>query len=197
MNQPLQRRTEIKIRRLDLHRQEIAAKTVPLVSFILTHVALVLFLAVAFFIDRLVPNSGQSLVIKLTLTVVAVLFIASEFFYAWLNSRRWKQNIMIIYQLEEEQRFAEEQERVRQQENAIAIEQLRNRALQQRLRERDDMSVRPSNPHSSIRPTRMRPIPAEDGKYPNAERPFTQWRHQSANRKQSAETWPPGNFSAR
>ena len=136
--QPPPHRQEIRLRRMELQQQESAARSIPYISFILTHVALVLFLIAAFFVDRLTPNPTVSLIVKITLSVIAVLFLASEWVYAIITSRRWKKNIAALLQLEEEQRSADEQEQQRQYENALAVEQLRNRALQYNLRNRRD-----------------------------------------------------------
>ncbi len=169
-------RVDIEVRRFELRRQESAAKLVPYISFIFTHVALVLFIVVAFFIDRLFNNTGAVLTIKIALCVIAVLFLASEWIYAISNSRRWKKNIAIIHEIEEEQRLAEEQERQRQYENAMTVEQLKNRALQfdlQRLRERREEALPPG---STVYP---RPLPSAGGGWHNSVRPVRQVRIQT------------------
>ncbi len=142
---------EVLQQRLKLRQHESEAKLIPYISFILTHVALVLFLIVAFFVDRFISDPTTNITIKIVLAVIAVLFLASEWFYAIRTSLRWKKMIIMVAQLEEEQRLQEEQERQRQHENALAIEQLRNRALQldiQRRRDRREYiaPVQPSHP---------------------------------------------------
>lgn len=147
--------TEVLQQRLKLRQHESEAKLIPYISFILTHVALVLFLIVAFFIDRFIPNPTTNITIKIVLAVIAVLFLASEWFYAIRTSLRWKKMIIMVSQLEEEQRLQEEQERQRQHENALATEQLRNRALQldiQRRRDRREYIAPPQPSHPPFRP---------------------------------------------
>ncbi len=160
--QPQRNHQEIRLRRMELQQQESAARSIPYISFILTHVALVLFLIAAFFVDRLIPNSTVSLIVKITLSVIAVLFLASEWVYAIITSRRWKKNIAALLQLEEEQRSADEHEQQRQYENALAVEQLRNRALQYNLRSRRDQRA-PSQPTPQSGPFgRSQPNPHSD-----------------------------------
>ncbi|HET8844648.1 MAG TPA: hypothetical protein VFN35_24470 [Ktedonobacteraceae bacterium] len=150
--------------RYKLRKRESEAKAVPYVSFILTHVALVLFLVLSFFIDRFLSTGTNSLIIKILLAVLAVLLLASEWIYAIVTSRRWKKDIELLTQLEEEQRFREEQERARRQEDIIAAEQFRNRMLQgdiQRLRH----SQQQTNPQGSyamraVRPPRISSFPS-------------------------------------
>ncbi len=152
MNQPV-RRLDLELRRLELHKQENAARSVPYISFILTHVALVLFLIAAFFIDHVITNATVNMVIKIALSVVAVIFLASEWAYAISSSRRWKKSILIYYQLEQEHREAEEIEMRRQQGEVIALEQLKNRALQfdlQRLRQREQEQLPTHRPMHSF-----------------------------------------------
>ncbi|GAC1371539.1 MAG: hypothetical protein NVS2B12_41510 [Ktedonobacteraceae bacterium] len=165
MSQPAQLKTEVLKQRLKLRQHESEAKLIPYISFILTHVALVLFLIVAFFLDRFVPNPGMNLIVKIVLAVIAVLFLASEWFYAIRTSLRWKKMITTVAMLEEEQRMVEEQERQRQHENALALEQLRNRALQLDIQRRRDsreqaqqvQQVQSVRPASSLHPYRLRP----------------------------------------
>ncbi len=124
--------------RNELRKQEGAAKSVPYISFILTHVALVLFLIVSFFIDRIIPSATGSWVAKVILAVIAVVFLASEWIYAIISSRRWKRNIQILQHFEEGQRLVVEQTEQKRHAEVVAIEQLRNRALKndlERLRE--------------------------------------------------------------
>lgn len=151
--------SQIDFLRLDLHRQELAAKSVPYVSFILTHVALVLFIVSAFFVDRLVGSPSSATPIRILLVVMGVLLIATEWVYAIMTSRRWKKDVIVLLQLEAVQRQREAEEKMRRQEEIIANEQLRNRVLQadnQRLRNQYQgfeqeafapvRSVRPPNP---------------------------------------------------
>ena len=144
MSQTARHRLEIELRRLELHRQENAAKSVPYISFILTHVSLVLFIIVTFFVDRLISDASTSFAVKIVVSIIAVLFLASEWLYAIVTSRRWKKNISIIHQLEEEMHLAEEQEQQQQQANVVAIAELKNRVLQsdlQRLRARGEIPI--------------------------------------------------------
>ncbi len=166
--------TEVLHHRLKLRQHESEAKLIPYISFILTHVALVLFLIVAFFVDRIIPNPGTSFIIKIVLAVIAVLFLASEWVYAIRTSLRWKKMIITVAQLEEEQRILQEQERQRQHENALAVEQLRNRALQLDLQRRRDRReavqppVQPSHPlfHPyHLQPDAPRDQPQQNGQY--------------------------------
>lgn len=151
--------SQIDFLRLDLRRQELAAKSVPYVSFILTHVALVLFIVSAFFVDRLVGSPSSVTPIRILLVGMGVLLIAAEWVYAIMTSRRWKNDVIILLQLEAAQHQREAEEKMRRQEEMIANEQLRNRVLQadnQRLRSQYQgfeqeafapvRSVRPLNP---------------------------------------------------
>jgi len=98
----------------------------------------VLFLIVSFFIDRIITNPTASLTAKVTLAVVAVIFLASEWIYSIISSRRWKRNIQILQYFEEGQRLVVEQTEQKRHAEVVAIEQMRNRALKhdlERLRE--------------------------------------------------------------
>jgi hypothetical protein len=154
--------SQIDFLRLDLHKQEQAAKSVPYVSFILTHAALVLFLVAAFFVDRLVSTPSMNLPVKILLVCLGVLLVAAEWVYAIVTSRRWKHDVIVLLQLEAAQRQREAEEKMRKQEEIIAAEQLRNRVLQadnQRLRtQRGQESFSPT-PLRSIRPPNP-PAPA-------------------------------------
>ena len=150
----------VDLLRYQLRKKEAAAKAVPYISFILTHVALVLFLVLTFFIDNFVGASMYSFAIKIALAVLAVLFLASEWIYAIVTSRRWKKDIALLLQLEEEQRHYEEHAKLKKQEEMIAAEQLRNRLLQvdlQRQRYQNGAQGRTSNVRS-IRPDRSTPL---------------------------------------
>lgn len=156
---------EVLQHRLKLRQHESEAKLIPYISFILTHVALVLFLIVAFFIDRFISNPSINITVKIVLAVIAVLFLASEWFYAIRTSLRWKKMIVTVAQLEEEQRLLEEQERQRQHENALAIEQLRNRALQldlQRRRDRREATQAAQPSHPPFHPYHLQPDPPHE-----------------------------------
>ncbi len=157
MEQSTRTRMELELRRLQLHQQESAAKSVPYISFILTHVALVLFLVASFFVDRLVNNPAINLEVKIIISVLGVLFLVAEWTYAIRTSLRWKKNITIFYELQREQQQAEEQERQHQQQAILMTEQVRNRALQhdlQRVRQRRDA---PSSSDPTLRtPSSMR-----------------------------------------
>jgi hypothetical protein len=166
---------EVLQHRLRLRQRESEAKLIPYISFILTHVALVLFLIVAFFVDRITPNPGSNLLLKIVLAVIAVLFLASEWIYAIRTSLRWKNMIITVAKLEEEQRILEEQERQRQHENALAVEQLRNHALQldlQRRRDRREAMQQPFQPpHPAFHPYHLQSDSPhqqspQNGKYP-------------------------------
>ncbi len=150
--------SQLDFLRLNLRKQEQAAKTVPYVSFILTHAALVLFLVSAFFVNRLVDNPSEQIPVKIFLVVIGVALIAAEWMYAIVTSRRWKHDVVVLLKLEAAQRQKEAEEKMRRQEEMIATEQLRNRVLQadnQRLRSQNQYrepeafppvrSVRPIN----------------------------------------------------
>lgn len=157
MTQVPQRRLGMLHLERELRKQESAAKSVPYISFILTHAALVLFLVVAFFIDHLITSATVSLIVKILLAAFAILLLASEWIYAIISSLRWKKNILLLQRMQEELRHNEEQENRKRQEEVLAVEQLRNRSLQydvRRLRERrearvDQMSS--SSPQHAIR----------------------------------------------
>lgn len=156
MNNPPQ----IELLRYQLRKRENAAKAVPYVSFILTHVALVLFLVLSFFIDRLLGSSPASGPIKIVLTVLAVAFLASEWVYAIVNSRRWKKDILLLLQLEQQHQQREEQEKYKRQEDLIAAEQFRNRVLQADLqRQRSQNGMPAGSPYMarSVRPPQLFP----------------------------------------
>jgi len=160
MNQTAQERTDMALLRNELRMQESAAKSVPYISFILTHVALVLFLVVSFFIDRIIPNPTGSLIAKVILAVIAVVFLASEWIYSIISSRRWKRNIQILQHFEEGQRLVVEQTEQRRQAEIVNIEQMRNRALKhdlERLREQNRDAIYqqpiPQDAHSAPLPS--------------------------------------------
>ena len=163
MNLQIQRGAEIRQRRLELRKQESIAKQIPYISFILTHIALVLFLIVAFFIDRIVTDPTIVLTTKITLSVIAVLLLASEWIYAITISGRWKRTISTLFQLEEEQRRFEEQERQRQHESQIAVEQLKNRVLQLDLQRRRDQRYNPQPTNPNIYPVHL-PSPSPNSR---------------------------------
>jgi hypothetical protein len=146
--------SQLDFLRLNLRKQEQAAKTVPYVSFILTHAALVLFIVGAFFVDRLVSSPSLVTPVRILLVVLGVLLIAAEWVYAIMTSRRWKDDVIVLQQLEAAQRQHEAEVKLRQQEELIAAEQLRNRVLQadnQRLRSQQ-YEQQPFSPPRSIRP---------------------------------------------
>ncbi|GAC1402944.1 MAG: hypothetical protein NVS4B11_36910 [Ktedonobacteraceae bacterium] len=108
-------------------RQESAAKTVPYISFILTHAALVLFIGALFIVDRLVNSPAANLTIKIIIVIIAVILLASEWIYAIISSLRWKRDIQTLQLIEEEHHHFEEEVKVKTQETAIMAE--RQKAL--------------------------------------------------------------------
>jgi len=64
---------EILLYKRERRRQEQAARVVPYVSFLLTHLALVLFLLALFFIDRLLIDPSARNIIKGVLVGCAIL----------------------------------------------------------------------------------------------------------------------------
>ena len=162
MSQPYQSNLEMSEHRLKLRHYESEAKLIPYISFILTHVALVLFLVIAFFIDRFIANANTSIIIKIVLATIAVALLASEWIYAIRTSLRWKKMITTLSKLEEEQLLTEMQERQRQHDNALAVEQLRNRALlldRQRQRDRREYAQPGQDPRTLLYPQSSRPVP--------------------------------------
>jgi hypothetical protein len=159
VNQQLQRSAEIRQRRSEIRKQESIAKQIPYISFILTHIALVLFIIAAFFIDRFTSNQSTIIIVKIVLSVIAVLLLASEWIYAITISSRWKKTISTLFQLEEEQRIFEEQDRQRQHESAMAVEQLKNRVLQLDLQRRRDQRDNVHLPNPGIRPVNLQSSP--------------------------------------
>ncbi len=165
--------SQVDFLQLDLRRHEQAAKSVPYISFMLTHAALVLFLVAVFFVDRLVSMPAMDLPVKILLVCLGVLLVAAEWVYSIAISRRWKQDVRVLMQLEAAQRQREAEEQLRRQDEIIAAEQLRNRVLQadhQRLRSQQGQggfgpvrSIRPVNPPAppeSYRPPAFPPFPS-------------------------------------
>ncbi|HEY0756180.1 MAG TPA: hypothetical protein VGD98_19650 [Ktedonobacteraceae bacterium] len=166
--------SQVDLLRFQLRKKEATAKAVPYISFILTHAALVLFLVLTFFIDSLIGPTMYSLAIKITLAVLAVLLLASEWIFAIVTSQRWKKDILLLLQLEEEQRHYEEQQKIKKQEELIAAEQLRNRVLQADLqRQRNHMGSQGRNyTPRSVRPERSSaPLPPMPSFSPNGNDP--------------------------
>jgi hypothetical protein len=121
---------ELEMAQFELRKKESAARTIPYISFILTHAALVLFILTIFMIDRLVPDPTANLFLKVVIVVVGVLLLASEWIYAIVSSRKWKKDISTLQQIAEAQRQLLLKERLKQQEFALANERQRNQILQ-------------------------------------------------------------------
>ncbi len=147
---------QIDFLRYQLRKKETSARAVPYVSFILTHAALVVFLILSFFIDRLLGPNTPDLAIKIVLAIGAVLLLAGEWIYSIITSRRWKKDIMLLFQLEEEQQYRDEQERLKQQEEMLAEERFRNRILQADLQRQRNLSTISAQQTSikSVRPVK-------------------------------------------
>lgn len=162
MDQIENSRIEREIRRQERRKEEGAAKTVPYVSFLLTHIALVLFLGAMFIVDFLVLDATLKLSIKIALVVLAIILIACEWIYAIRYSRRWRQDVRQLRQLEEQQYLAQEKDAFRQREDALVAEQQRNRLLELSLRLRRKQNEAPA---ASAPPTSTTmPPPAAPGK---------------------------------
>jgi hypothetical protein len=121
---------ELEMAQFELRKKESAARTIPYISFILTHAALVLFIITIFMVDRLVKDPTTNLLLKIAIVVVAVVLLASEWIYAIVSSRKWKNDILTLQQIAEAQRQIILTERVKQQEFALANEKQRNQILQ-------------------------------------------------------------------
>ncbi|HET8914010.1 MAG TPA: hypothetical protein VFN23_21230 [Ktedonobacteraceae bacterium] len=121
MNQllPTTKPAETALRKL--RRQEISAKLVPFITFILTHLALVVLLFTSFF--------TVSQTVKILLAIVAVLCILGEMFYISLVAINWRRNVSALLDIQEKQRKAEEAARLKEKEDALALEQHRNNVL--------------------------------------------------------------------
>lgn len=183
--------SQVDLLRYQLQKKEANAKAVPYISFILTHVALVLFLILTFFIDRIIGLTPYNLAIKISLAIIAVLFLASEWIYAIVTSTRWKKDILLLLQLEEEQRHHDEQNRLKKQEELIAAEQFRNRILQADLQRHRSQtgpqrqtytprSIRPegvtSSPMNRNNPQYSLPLQNRDiSQYPSQNREASQY----------------------
>ncbi len=81
---------------LEQRQREGGAKVVPFISFVLTHLALTVFLVSTFFISDLTT--------KILVVACGVLLIASEWIYTILVSLKWKQDIAARLLAEEEQK---------------------------------------------------------------------------------------------
>jgi hypothetical protein len=138
-------RIEREIRRQERRREEGVAKTVPYVSFLLTHIALVLFLGAMFIVDFFVHDTLLNLTIKITLVALAILFMVCEWIYAIRYSRRWKQDVQELRQLEERQYLEQEKDAFKQREDALLAEQQRNRLLELSLRLRRKRNEPPTS----------------------------------------------------
>jgi len=144
MSQIENSRIEREIRRQERRREEGAAKTVPYVSFLLTHIALVLFLAAMFIVDFFVHATAFNISIKVALAVLAIIFMICEWVYAIRYSRRWRQDVQQLRQLEEQQYLAQEKDAFKQREDALVAEQQRNRLLELSLRLRRKQNEAPA-----------------------------------------------------
>ena len=162
MDQIENSRIEREIRRQERRREEGAARTVPYVSFLLTHIALVLFLGAMFIVDYLTLDATLKLSVKIALVAFAIILIACEWIYAIRYSRRWRQDVQQLRQLEEQQYLAQEKDAFKQREDALMAEQQRNRLLELSLRLRRKQNGDPAAP---VPPTSTTmPPPATSGK---------------------------------
>jgi hypothetical protein len=136
---------ELELIRRERRKQESAAKTVPYISFILTHVALVLFLGALFLVDRLITNPTSNLTIKVVLVAAGVITLATEWAYAIISSVHWKRDILALQQAEEEQRRIEDEARRKLQEAEIAAERQKSLSLMfdLQMRRRQERQLRP------------------------------------------------------
>jgi small-conductance mechanosensitive channel len=146
MDQIENSRIEREIRRQERRREEGAAKTVPYVSFLLTHIALVLFLGAMFIVDYLALDATLKLSVKVALVALAVILIACEWIYAIRYSRRWRQDVQQLRQLEEQQYLSQEKDAFKQREDALIAQQQRNRLLELSLRLRRKQNGDPTTP---------------------------------------------------
>lgn len=120
---------EVLLYRRERRRQEQAARVVPYVSFLLTHLALVLFLIALFFIDRIVADSLTRNIVKGLLVGSAILSLATEWGYTILCSRRWKRDILALERIQMQHYQFEEDERRKELEIALLQEQQKRRNL--------------------------------------------------------------------
>lgn len=120
---------DILLYKRERRRQEQAARVVPYVSFLLTHLALVLFLLALFFIDRLLIDPSARNIIKGVLVGCAILALATEWGYAILCSRRWKRDILALERVQMQHYQIEEIERRKELEVAFVQEQQKRRSL--------------------------------------------------------------------
>ncbi len=120
---------EVLLYRRERRRQEQAARVVPYVSFLLTHLALALFLLALFFVDRLLIDPSARNIIKGLLVGCAILALAMEWGYAILCSRRWKRDILALEQVQMQHYQIEETERIKELEAAFVQEQQKRRSL--------------------------------------------------------------------
>jgi hypothetical protein len=121
---------DILLYKRERRRQEQAARVVPYISFLLTHLALVLFLLALFFVDRLlIDPSARNIIIKGSLVGCAILALATEWGYAILCSRRWKRDILTLEHVQMQHFQIEESERRKELEVAFVQEQQKRRSL--------------------------------------------------------------------
>lgn len=121
---------DLDMTRFELKRKESRARTMPYISFILTHAALVLFIIAIFMVDRLVADPSTNLFVKVSIVVAVVLLLAGEWIYAIISSLKWKKDIIVLQQITESQRQMIMKERLELQGIALASEQQRSRTLQ-------------------------------------------------------------------
>ncbi len=120
---------DILLYKRERRRQEQAARVVPYVSFLLTHLALVLFLLALFFVDRLLIDPSARNIIKGVLVGSAILALATEWGYAILCSKRWKRDILALERVQMQHYQIEEIERRKELEIAFVQEQQKRRSL--------------------------------------------------------------------
>ncbi len=120
---------EALLYRRERRRQEQAARVVPYISFLLTHLALVLFLFALFFVDRLLIDPSARNIIKGLLVGCATLALATEWGYSILCSRRWKRDILALERVQMQHYQIEETERRKELETAFMQEQQKRRRL--------------------------------------------------------------------
>lgn len=190
MNQliPTSRPTEAALRRLK--RQEIQAKLVPYVSFILTHLALVILLITSFFADRM----GINATLKIVLAVVAVLCILCEMIYIITVAVRWHRNVSALLDIQEKQRRTEEAARLKEKEDALTLEQHRNNVLlnERQRRQQHNVQNQPASFASSPANSHLQPQQGFPSFTPNApQQPAAATRFST-----STPRGPYPNFSA-
>ena len=102
---------------LEQRHREGGARVVPFISFVLTHLALTVFLVSTFFIT--------DFTIKLLIVACGVLLIASEWIYTIVVSLKWKRDIAARLLAEEEQKQVKQDAQKTVYEAQINIERQR------------------------------------------------------------------------